>query len=1209
MKYSPENKKVFDELSGLCINKMIVPYIGAGMSVFAGFKTWNNFINNEYESCFHTKKPDNMNNIVAADLIEQEQGNDVFYENVRTTFGGNLTDAEWESILKKAENQSVSVIPKLFSGPIVTTNFDQIIEKIHDNKLPAVFPYNSEELEKEVNNRKRFIYKIHGCVSDAQNVVFTKSVYDKVYNPDSELVKSLSVFFQGFHFLFLGSSLGVTNTKVDTKDYSMDLWEQLQNSGTYHFAIIDCAKDQLSTRRKELEERNIHPILFESGEYESVRIILDELLARYENQLFGVPQYTSPFVERKESVLEKIANLLHDDEWSALVITGFGGVGKTRILSEYANRKQKAYKHIIWFNAISADNVREEIFQFALKNKLIVETEKDYNYIYYVFKKWMKENEEWLFLLDNVEHREDIKAFFDFDETLKGKRHILISSRNKDEFSNIQTITIDIFEIEESREFLKSHTNKTPDDYADKIANLLGGLPLALEQAAAYIKEENESYKGYYELLEKDTISVLEKKHLSHTESIGATWNISMQRIKSKATKELLNLCAFFAPDNIHCQWFIDAIDVLPDELRRNGLSDFTEIKKDLKAYSLVRIDNTDKVSMHRLLQDVVKNAMNDNKSWMYVDACVRIFDKQISFDFSNNKYRETFTEMTPHILSITAICEQSGKREDIEDVASFYNFLGYGYTELANYEVALEYYQKAIDIREKKIGKEHIDTAMVYNNIAAVYDDLGNYSKAQEYYQWAVDIYEKFDKKHPDTASAYDNIGLTYSKQGYYDRALECCDKALAIREKIYGKEHYDTALSCTKLGEIYEIQGNYTKSLKKHLKALSIFEKVLGKEHLDIAVAYNHIGIVYTEQGKYAKSLEYHKLSLEIREKILGKEHPDVAISYSNIGGVYDEQGDCEKALEYHEKALFIYENVFGKEHPDIATIYNNLGGVYAEQNNFDKALEHYQKALNIRKKIFNDIHTDTATSYNNIGEVYNEQGNYSKALKYHKKALSIYKKIWGEFHHTTARSYNNIGGTYNRQENYQKALEYYTKALRIRKIVLGKEHPDTATSYNNIGMNYNKRGNHIEAIKYFQKSLAVYKKIVGYKHPGIAVIFNNIGWSYAEQGHHAKALIYYKKALNICEQVLDKKHRDTANVYNNIGLVYYKQKKYKKALNYFQEALEIQEKVLAKNHPDRVTTRNNMKNTYEQIENSQPFEKWLNEQMQKEDNVKNK
>ncbi|MDR2579422.1 MAG: SIR2 family protein, partial [Fibromonadaceae bacterium] len=359
MSFSPENEKVFEELSNLCINKKIVPYIGAGLSVFAGFKTWNKFINDEYEKCFPTQKPDNMDNIIAADKIEEKQGKDDFYENVRITFGGNLNDAEWKYILNKAINQAISVIPTLFYGPIVTTNFDQIIEKIHNNNLPVVFPYNSEELEKAIHNRKRIVYKIHGCVSESQKIVFTKNVYDKVYDDNSELVKSVSKFFQGFQFLFLGCSLGVTNTKGDTKDYSMELWEKLQNSGTYHFAILDCTKEQLSVRRKELEERNIYPILFESGKLESIKIILDELLSRNDKRLFRIPQYDSPYIEREDSVIEKIKGKLNDNEFSACAVTGFGGVGKTRIMSEYAREiEETTSTKVFWFNAISADNIR-----------------------------------------------------------------------------------------------------------------------------------------------------------------------------------------------------------------------------------------------------------------------------------------------------------------------------------------------------------------------------------------------------------------------------------------------------------------------------------------------------------------------------------------------------------------------------------------------------------------------------------------------------------------------------------------------------------------------------------------------------------------------------------------------------------------------------------------------------------------------------------
>jgi len=891
MIFSPENQKVFDELAGLCIKRLIVPYIGAGMSVFAGFKTWNNFIKEEYEKWFQ-KKPDDMDNIVAADLIEKKQKKDSFYENVRTSFGGNLNDADWKTILEKAENQAISVIPKLFSGPIVTTNFDQIIEKTHKNEFPVVFPYNSEELEKAVDSRKRLIYKIHGCVSDTQKIVFTKSVYDEVYSPNSELVKSLSSFFQGFHFLFLGSSLGVSNGKEDTKDYSMDLWEKLQISGTYHFAILDCKKDQLTTRRNELEERNIHPILFESGKFESVKIILDELLKIVETNSLNIPKYKTSYIERKDSIIERINNRLDERNFAVLALTGMGGVGKTRILSEYAKRQkdESKYLDIVWINAISAVNVREEIRSFLEKKGIKID-EKDPNQIFTKFRQWMNDNENWLFVLDNVDNYEDIELFFDCNQALARKRHILISSRlDADKLPNIPILPIDIFTPEDALNFLHRYTNKGTDEYAGKIAERLGWLPLALEQTAAYIKETDETYQGYFEMLEKEPLILLEKIHPEPgAVSVRATWNISMQRIKNESARQLLYVFAYFAPDNISKQWFKDANNVLPNKLREVTAYDlqYQKVIVELTKYSLITLDDKGNISIHRLVQEVIRDSHKKNEQDKWRNYCVKVLNKLHFSDFSTTESRNLFLNLSTHIHSVTnAFSNKIANKE----VSNLYYFLGLGYYKLAEFNKALEYYRKDLVISKKVIGKEHPDTASTYNDIGEVYRAMGTYDLALEYHKKAKAIREKvLGKKHPSTAQTYNNIALVYSNQGDYDKALEYYRKDLAICEKVLGNEpHPDTATTYINIAEVYDKQGDYDKALEYCGKALAIGEKVLGKEHLLTAATYNNIAGVYDKQGNYDKALEYNLKTLSICEKVLGEEHPDTATIYNNIAVV---------------------------------------------------------------------------------------------------------------------------------------------------------------------------------------------------------------------------------------------------------------------------------------------------------------------------------
>ena len=144
------------------------------------------------------------------------------------------------------------------------------------------------------------------------------------------------------------------------------------------------------------------------------------------------------------------------------------------------------------------------------------------------------------------------------------------------------------------------------------------------------------------------------------------------------------------------------------------------------------------------------------------------------------------------------------------------------------------------------------------------------------------------------------------------------------------------------------------YDKALEYHNRALAIREKVFGTEHPDVAQSYNNIGLIYDSQGNYEKSLEYYNKALEIYEKFFGTEHPNVAMLYNNIGAICNSLRIYDKALEYFKKALAICEKVLGTEHPNVAQLYNNIGFIYRSQGIYDKALEYYKKTLAIFEKI---------------------------------------------------------------------------------------------------------------------------------------------------------------------------------------------------------------------------------------------------------------
>ena len=372
-------------------------------------------------------------------------------------------------------------------------------------------------------------------------------------------------------------------------------------------------------------------------------------------------------------------------------------------------------------------------------------------------------------------------------------------------------------------------------------------------------------------------------------------------------------------------------------------------------------------------------------------------------------------------------------------------------------------YYQKFLMEHQNDSAAHYLElraaldtTNFVWQNQAGRFldDYLANYALALDYYQLGLSQALAQDGEQSEWVATFiNNIGLVYRRQGDYSLALEYCQKALSIVERVLGPDHPYVATSYNSIGTVYGEHGDYSRALEYYQKALSIYERVLGPDHLDVALLYHNIGMVYYSQGDYARALEYHQKALAIFERVLAPDHPNVATSYNSIGLVYKSQGDYSLALEYFQKALSIFERVYGPDHPDVATSYNNIGLVYYSQGDYARALECYQKSLAIKEQVYGPDHPDVALSYNNIGMVYDSQGDYARALDYSQKSLAIYERVYGPDHPYVAPCYCNLAYVYYKMEDLVKSLEYNSKAYEIYLKAFGPDHPQTQDVKGNI------------------------------------------------------------------------------------------------------------------------------------------------------------
>ena len=496
----------------------------------------------------------------------------------------------------------------------------------------------------------------------------------------------------------------------------------------------------------------------------------------------------------------------------------------------------------------------------------------------------------------------------------------------------------------------------------------------------------------------------------------------------------------------------------------------------------LLKVDDAlDELTLHSIRREMAKDALS--RSGFSSKAAVQYGLKGILL--VDREEGEEYLSVIEHIGIL------------YEDDADLCNGLGKIFSHFANYDKALEFHKKCLDIRQKTLGADHPDVASSHNNIGVVWMDKGEHDRALKYYMLGLDIRLKtLGTVHPDVASSYNNIGLGWLNKEEYDKALEFCDKSLEIWIKTLGSGHPKVAASYNNIGSIWRRQGEIDKALEFYRQCLDIQLVTLGAEHPDVATSYNNIGLHSDDRGEYDEALGFHHQCLDIRLKTLGAEHPAVATSYYNIGSIWHSKGEYDMALEFYQNCLEIRLKTLGEGNPYVADSYNKIGSAWDSKGEYDKALEFHHKCLDIRLRYFGVEHTDVGESYYKIARILSDKDEDENALELYQKCLDIWLITLGPKHLNVGACLNSSGFVFLYIGDYAKALERFMASVEIKEYSLGSEHPDVAQMYNNIGFTWEKIGEYEKALEAYQLCLDIRLKTLGPEHPDVSTTNSNIG-----------------------------------------------------------------------------------------------------------------
>ncbi len=661
-------------------------------------------------------------------------------------------------------------------------------------------------------------------------------------------------------------------------------------------------------------------------------------------------------------------------------------------------------------------NLTTSFAEIADKLRLPEREEPDQTKIVRAVLDWLESNDGWLLVYDNA----DDPAILNPDDPATPERfvpnrpkgHILITSRAQvlTGLGVKEPFPLDVLPEEKAVEFLFERTGCKRDDpveqaAARELAREVESLPLALEQAGAFIRRNRSTLARYLQSYRARGLDLLDEADDlmgKYGVPVTKTWLLNFEAVEeeSKAAADLLRFTAFVAPDNIPYELVAKGASELGPELA-SALKDAKNDPASLdrlfgvldSGYSLVRCDaRSQTYSIHRLVQEVVKRNMDEKTRRTWAERTVRVLNA--AFPSVKVETWPLCDRLVPHAKAAAALIE--AWRFEFPEAGRLLNQAGYYLHERARYAEAEPLYQRALSIHENVVGPEHPDTATSLNNLALLYSDQGRFAEAEPLYRRALEIREKvLGAEHPDTAQSLNNLAGLYYAQGRFAEAEPLYRRALGIHEKALGPDHPGTATSLNNLALLYDSEGRYAEAEPLYRRALSIREKALGPEHPNTATSLNNLAALYYSQGRFAEAEPLYRRALQIDEKVYGPNHPEVATDLNNLAALHDAQGRCAEAEPFYRRALAIDEKAYGPNHPDTATDLNNLGVLYGTQGKFGEALPLLERALKIREKALRQDHPDVALSLENCAYVLRKLNRDAEAAELEARARAIREK----------------------------------------------------------------------------------------------------------------------------------------------------------------------------------------------------------------------
>jgi tetratricopeptide (TPR) repeat protein len=589
---------------------------------------------------------------------------------------------------------------------------------------------------------------------------------------------------------------------------------------------------------------------------------------------------------------------------------GIGGLGKTQLAVEYAYHYRSEYPNGVYW--ITADeNIDAQLTQIAVAARWVA-PESEHAIKLDVARHRLKSYSDCLIVFDNLESVDTIR---DYLPEPSANPHILVTSRS--EQTMFTDVKLELLNDAQSLVMLLQEAKTQPKNQEEESASseivaALGGLPLALELAGAYLAHRPIGWCAYRNLLRKNLKQALPTQLASltrHEADLFKTLAVSEQDIDEEPLLgEVLDLLTWSSSSPMSLRLMAHLLDVQPTQL-------YGALGLGVALRLLQQVPDSERYAIHRLVQEVRRQdrPLVQRNDWAN-EIMQRLGDW---FEAIRKDFRElpVFELEFDHLRAWQVLAERSSPFTS----ARLLWLQAYPAHHRGRYDEALRIVQKALAIYGTQSSGHTLLKANLLNDHSSCSASLGDYRSALELGKQALNMRRKLlGDKHPDVAFSLCNLASSHAGLDNHSLALELGQQALEMQRELLGDKHDDVARSLANLSSVRANLGDYASALEIGEQALDMQRELWGNKHPNVARSLSHLANYHAKLGDYPRALELGQQALEMRRELLGDKHPSVASSLGNLASFYSKLGKYTLALELGQQAFEMRRELLGASHP---------------------------------------------------------------------------------------------------------------------------------------------------------------------------------------------------------------------------------------------------------------------------------------------------